>query len=139
MRTTTALATAVVFILTIGTTCLAQTEQPQTGQMGGMMSGQGMMGQGATGQGMMRQGMMGQGMMGQNMMPGMMMGGMMGKSMVSTEDGVVVVMIGNKLYKYDKQLNLKKEVEIEIDYQGMQNMMMKMQNMETQTGQGTQQ
>ncbi len=135
MRKTATLAIVVVFVLALGTICLAQTGQQQTGQMGNMMSGQGMMGQGATGQGMMGQGMMGQGMMGQ----GMMMGGMMGKSLVSTEDGGVVVMIGNKLYKYDKNLELKKEVEIEIDYQGMQNMMRKVQNMATQTGQEAQQ
>jgi len=102
-----------------------------------MMGGSGAIG----GQGMMNHGMMGQGMMGQGMMgmmPGMMMGGMMGKSMVSTKDGGVVIMIGNKLYKYDKNLSLKKEAEVEIDYQGMQKMMMKMKNMGTQMGQGTQ-
>jgi hypothetical protein len=39
---------------------------------------------------------------------------MMGKSLVATEDGGVVVLLGNKLYKYDKELVLQKEVEIKL-------------------------
>jgi hypothetical protein len=35
-------------------------------------------------------------------------------------------MIGNRLLKYDKDLNLQKEVEIKIDTEGMQKMMMQM-------------
>lgn len=41
----------------------------------------------------------------------------MGKSLVATKDGGVVVLIGKKLLKYDKNLNLKKEVEIKLDTQ----------------------
>jgi hypothetical protein len=52
-------------------------------------------------------------------MPGMMHPMMMGQSLVATEDGGVVVMIGNKLQKYDKDLVLQKEVEIEVDMKGM--------------------
>ena len=37
---------------------------------------------------------------------------MMGKSLVATADGGVVVWLGNKLFKYDKDLVLQKEVEI---------------------------
>ncbi len=48
--------------------------------------------------------------------------GMM-NNIVATSDGGVVVMIGNKLYKYDKDLNLKKEVEIKVDLKSMQRMM----------------
>ena len=76
------------------------------------------------------------GMMGKDKMKGpgkdmgaMMMKMMMGKSMVATEDGGVVVMIGNKLLKYDKNLNLKKEVKIEIDYSEMKGMMKKYKGM----------
>jgi len=52
------------------------------------------------------------GMMGMCPMHGMMMKSYMDKEMVATEDGSVVVMAGNKLMKYDKNLALKKEVEI---------------------------
>jgi hypothetical protein len=50
---------------------------------------------------------------------------MMGKSLVATADGGVVVWLGNKLFKYDKDLVLQKEVEIKIDLEGMQKMMKK--------------
>ncbi len=43
--------------------------------------------------------------------------GMMSISMVATQDGGVVVMIGNKLYKYDQNLSLKKETQISVDYE----------------------
>jgi len=45
----------------------------------------------------------------------MMMKKMMGKEIVATQDGGVIVLVGHKLMKYDKDLNLLKEVEIEID------------------------
>ncbi|OGX16053.1 MAG: hypothetical protein A2166_05430 [Omnitrophica WOR_2 bacterium RBG_13_41_10] len=44
---------------------------------------------------------------------------MMQKQMVVTSDGGVIVLAGNKLYKYDKNLNLVKEVEIKIDVEAM--------------------
>ena len=47
---------------------------------------------------------------------------MMGSSLVATEDGGIVVMFGNKLMKYDKDLNLKKEVELKIDREYVQKM-----------------
>src|SRR3989338_4064213 len=49
---------------------------------------------------------------------GMMMGkGMMTRSpaMVASSDGGVIVLSGNKLYKYDKNLNLVKEAEIKTE------------------------
>lgn len=49
-------------------------------------------------------------MMGQGAKSGMMMSG----QMVAASDGGVIVMMGNKLMKYDKDLNLKKEVEIKM-------------------------
>ena len=56
-------------------------------------------------------------------MPHMMgMMRMMGH-LVSTSDGGVVVMMGNKLYKFDKNLNLKKEVEMKIDMKSMKGSM----------------
>jgi hypothetical protein len=49
----------------------------------------------------------------------------MGKSLVATADGGVIVWLGNKLFKYDKDLVLQKEVEIKIDMESMQKMMKK--------------
>ena len=51
---------------------------------------------------------------------------MMGKEMVSSGDGGVIVLVGNKLIKYDKDLNLTKEVEIEIDTEAMMKKCMEM-------------
>ena len=79
-----------------------------------------------TGGPMMGGGMMGGGMMGLGKGDCMgSMGTMMGmmNSLVATSDGGVVVMIGNKLYKYDKNLNLVKEAEIKVDFRGMQRML----------------
>lgn len=99
--------------------CFAQASDDQTGKMGTMMSGKSMMGnQGMSGPG--------QGMMGRDHMSK----GMMSISMVATQDGGVVVMIGNKLYKYDQNLSLKKETEISVDYEGLKSMMMKIQDMD---------
>jgi hypothetical protein len=50
------------------------------------------------------------------------MRGMMG-NLVATNDGGVVVLMGRKLYKYDKNLNLVKEAEIKVDMMPMQRMM----------------
>ena len=69
-------------------------------------------------------------MMGQHMMMGkempmmcpmhtMMAKCMMHKEMVATEDGGVIVMMGNKLCKYDKDLNMVKEVEMKVDMEAM--------------------
>jgi hypothetical protein len=48
-------------------------------------------------------------------MHGMMMKSAIEKEMVATEDGNIVVMAGNKLMKYDKNLNLLKETEIKTN------------------------
>ncbi len=117
MRKLTIIAILTAFILTSGGICFAQASDDQTGKMGTMMSGKDMM---------RHKGMSGQGMMGRDNMGK----GMMSKSMVATQDGGVVVMIGNRLYKYDQNLNLKKEAEISVDYEGLKGMMMKMQNMD---------
>jgi hypothetical protein len=56
----------------------------------------------------------------------MMMKSAMGKVMVATSDGGVVVLMGNKLMKFDKNLALIREAEIKQDMEGMQKMMMQM-------------
>lgn len=94
-----------------------------------------------TGKGMMQGGTMGQqGMMGgeskmmcqgkmKEMCPmhDMMMKQMMEREVIATADGGVLVLLGNKMIKYDKDLNLVKEAEIKPDMEGMQKMMMQMQ------------
>ena len=42
----------------------------------------------------------------------MQMMGTMQKQIVATNDGGIIIMTGNKLLKYDKDLNLVKEVEL---------------------------
>ena len=69
-------------------------------------------------------GMMGKGgmMMG---MHGMMMkmGEMMNKIAVATSDGGIVVIAGDKMTKYDKDLSVVKEVELKSNMEAMQKMM----------------
>lgn len=55
------------------------------------------------------------------------MHGMMGKEVVATQDGGIVVLMADKIIKYDKDLNKVKEATIEIDWQHMQDVMQKMQ------------
>ena len=94
-------------------------------EMGGM-KGDGM--------GMMKDGGMGK----ENMMMGgkMMMHARMNKSIVATSDGGIVVMSGNKLTKYDKNLKVIKEVELATDMEGMQKMMTEMGKMCPMMGKG---
>jgi len=54
---------------------------------------------------------------------------MMQKEMIATEDGGVVVLVGNKLIKYDKNLNVVKEAEIKIDTEGMMKKMKECKDM----------
>ena len=68
------------------------------------------------------QGMMGGKMMGMHLMMKMMME----KSVVATEDGGVVVVAGNKITKYDKDLNVVKEAEIKMDMEAMEKNMKEM-------------
>lgn len=51
-------------------------------------------------------------------------GMMMGKSVTATSDGGVIVSVGNKLMKYDKNLKLVKEAEIKVNMAEMQKKMM---------------
>ena len=50
----------------------------------------------------------------------------MSPSLLETKDGGIVVMMGNKLMKYDKDLNLVKEAEVKVDVKGMQKMIEQM-------------
>jgi hypothetical protein len=52
-------------------------------------------------------------------MPHQMMGG---AQMVASGDGGVIIMVGNKLVKYDKDLNLVKDVEIKAVAEKMEKM-----------------
>jgi hypothetical protein len=76
------------------------------------------------GRGMGRGMMQGPGGQGGMMCPmcGAMGGAMLQKSMVQTEGGVIVAM-GNKLIKYDADLNKVKEITLDVDISGMQRTM----------------
>ena len=50
------------------------------------------------------------------------------KKLVATQDGGAILMIGNKLIKYDGQLNIVKEVEIKMDMAAMKKSMDDMRN-----------
>jgi len=91
------------------------------------MPGNAMAGSAAMPGPMGKMGSAGPGAMGKMGMMGPMMQGMMQKTVVATTDGGVIVAAGNKLMKYDKDLNLVKEVEIKIDMAAMKEHMQKMQ------------
>ena len=128
--------TLVVFIASVS---LVSAEEMKEGMKDSMMgdSKGPMMGEGRMDKGMMDKDMMGKGMRDGKMM-GMhpMMKSMMEKLMVPTADGGVVVLMGNKLTKYDKDLNVVKEVEIKMDMEGMQKMMENMKSMCPMMGKG---
>ena len=48
---------------------------------------------------------------------------------MATSDGGIVIVTGNKLTKYDKDLNVVKEIELKTDMVGMQKMMDDMKSM----------
>ena len=117
------IAVAVVIIVWTSGLAIAQMDKSKEmmGDKAGMMDGKG---------GMM--GMMDGKMMG--MCP--MMKSMVERSVVATSDGGVVVVTGNKLTKYDKDLNVVKEVELKMDMEGMQKMMDNMKSMCPMMGKG---
>jgi hypothetical protein len=90
------LAVTAVLVLSVSGIALAQMDKDK-----GMMDDKGM------GMGMMKEGMMGK----KDMMHGMMKM-MMEKTVVATSDGGIVIVSANKISKYDKDLNLVKEVEL---------------------------
>ncbi len=75
---------------------------------------------------------------------GTMMGSFMSHSMVSSGDGGVIVMMGDKLQKYDRNLMLVKEINVSYDMADLNKMMgeiqkmcyMNQQNMQTGMMQG---
>jgi hypothetical protein len=81
------------------------------------------MGPGQEKGGMMSEGMKHGPKMGMCPMHGMMMKMMGERSLAATSDGGVVILSGNKLSKYDKNLTLVKEVEVTMDASGMEKMM----------------
>lgn len=107
--------TAVLIVLMLTVLCsFALAQESKESMMGkGMMQGPGM-----SGQAMMDDTKMS----GSDAMCKLMCSMMSDKSMAVTEDGGVIVLMGNKLSKYDKDLNLVKETEIKIDTAGMQKM-----------------
>ncbi len=127
MKKGVAVITAVV-VLTITGLALAQMDKGK--DMG--EKGMGMMGGGMMKGEMMDKG----GMMGGKMMGMMGMSAMMQRQVVATSDGGIIVVAGNKLTKYDKDLNVVKEVELKMDMEGMQKMMENMKNMCPMMGKG---
>ena len=85
---------------------------------------------------MMGGGMMDKGMMMQ--MHGMMMkmGAMMNKTAFATTDGGFVVVSADKITKYDKDINVVKEVELKNDMDAMQKMMGEMMEKCSMMGNG---
>ena len=51
---------------------------------------------------------------------------MMKRTLVPTQDGGVALLMGKRLVKYDKDLNVQKEVELKCDPEGMRKMMEEM-------------
>jgi hypothetical protein len=48
---------------------------------------------------------------------------MMKRTPIATQDGGIALLMGNKLVKYDKDMNLQKEIELKYDTEGMHKMM----------------
>jgi len=116
-------AVTAVVVLTISGLALAQMDKGKDmmGDKGRGMMGGGMM----KGDMMDKGGMMGGKMMGMMGMSSMMQS-MMQKQIVATSDGGIIVAVGNKFTKYDKDLNIVKEVELKMDMDGMHKQMMDM-------------
>lgn len=104
-------------------------------QEAGGMGGQGI-GRGGKKMMMARGGMMGRkgmrggsgGKMEKSIMHGVIKS-MMAESIIETNDGNIVVMTGDRVIKYDKDLNLLKEVKIEMDFERMKNMLKELRAM----------
>ncbi len=67
--------------------------------------------------------------MGKKGMPGMMQGGMNAREVIPTEDGGIVVKLGNKLIKYDSDMEKVGEATIEITKEDIEQRMQHMQEM----------
>ena len=122
----TMIMAVIVFAVAAGLYYVFAATQNEGGMMdGGMMRGRMMDSNDMTKNQMWRNREM---MDRRNMMGMYPMGGMMyGASLAATEDGGALVLMGNKLCKYDKDLNLVKEVEIKMDWEKMNKTMMEHQ------------
>ena len=89
--------------------------------MGGGMMGGGMQGRSMRGGGMQNRSMRG--------WDGMMGTMMRSSSLVAGPDGGIIALMGNELSKYDKDLNLVKQVEINFNWDKWQKTMMQHRNM----------
>lgn len=124
-------AIAAAFILVSAALCLAQTGGDQTGQSGNTMHGQGMMGPAMMGYGQAagNQGPNGPYNCPMGMRRGMGMGGpmmgLMAKQVIAMPDGGIVVVVYDTIYRYDKNLNLVKQVQIPIDFEKLHQRMQK--------------
>ena len=115
----------IVLVIVMTATSLVAAEEMKGGTMDkGMKANK--MSEGMMGKGMMDEkgGMMmgGKGMMGMHEMM-MKMSDTMRKTVVATSDGGVIIVGLDKITKYDKDLNVVKEVELKADTEGMQKMM----------------
>jgi uncharacterized membrane protein (Fun14 family) len=54
---------------------------------------------------------------------GMMLGLMTPRAVIPIDDNTIIVVVGNRLLKYDKNLKLREEATIEVDYEQMRNLM----------------
>jgi prephenate dehydrogenase len=115
----TIIAGVIVLAVAAGTYVAAakETAQDMMQKGMGMMDGNSMM---------MQKGM---GMMHEKSMDAMGMHPMACSSMVAASDGGVIIMMGPKLLKYDKDLNLVKQVEIKIDWEAWHKTMMEHRKM----------
>jgi len=129
----TMIMAVVVFAVAAGLYYVFAAKQNDEGMMGsGMMHGRMMDSNDVK---MQKQKMDGSMMRGNGMHP--MSGMMYGSSLVAMSDGGVVVLMGNKLCKYDKDLNLVKEVEIKMDWENMNKTMMEHHKMMMGTSSGS--
>ena len=113
----TIILAAIVALVAAGSYVVFASEQ----MGGGMMRGGMMRGNENREQGMEQEGMMG--------WDGMMGPMMRSSSLVATSDGGTIALMGNELSKYDNELNLVKQVEINFNWEKWQKTMMQHRNM----------
>jgi hypothetical protein len=104
----------VVFIVAVAGSYVAYGQTGRDGMMGRNASEQNMRGSDGTTMPL-------RGMMAQSMAHAMSQ-----QSLVATSDGGVIVLAGGKLMKYDGGLGLVKEVQLNVDYDRMQERMQRM-------------
>ena len=113
----TIILAAIVALVAAGSYVVFASEQ----MGGGMMRGGMMRGNENREQGMEQEGMMG--------WDGMMGPMMRSASLVAGPDGGVIVLMGNELFKYNKDLELVKQTEVKFNWENWQKMMMQRRNM----------